>query len=261
MPATRLPAARTAPCSSASAARTRAASSSGSPAEPSTIAHSSSSRVATSARAPSSPSARSSASSAAAGSATSNTSTAACSPTPNGRRRPRSSPSSSAPSTHLVEHVAGEPPLGVAHDPAAHQLERHHRDRLLEDQALELAEAATVADRDDPRRAARRGSAATGSASARPATSSWAGSKATARPCSLRSRTSARIASSAVGRKLAPEGRGCHRARLRVEHHDRAADRGRRARAPPRPARAARARAARAAGGPRCRAGAPRTAR
>ena len=54
------------------------------------------------------------------------------------------------------EHVAGEPPLGLAGDPAAHQLERDDGDGLLQDQPLEVAEAAGVADDHDPglRRAA-----------------------------------------------------------------------------------------------------------
>ena len=54
------------------------------------------------------------------------------------------------------EDVAGEPALGLAGDPAAHQLERDDRHRLLQDQPLEVAEAAGVADDHDPglRRAA-----------------------------------------------------------------------------------------------------------
>ena len=48
------------------------------------------------------------------------------------------------------EDVAGEPPLGLAGDPAAHQLQRHDRHRLLQDQPLEVAEAAGVADDHDP---------------------------------------------------------------------------------------------------------------
>ena len=57
------------------------------------------------------------------------------------------------------EDVAGEPPLGLAGDPAPHQLQRHHRDRLLQDQPLEVAEPAGVADDHHPglrRPAARR---------------------------------------------------------------------------------------------------------
>ena len=57
------------------------------------------------------------------------------------------------------EDVAGEPALGLAGDPAAHQLQRDDRDRLLQDQPLEVAEAARVADDHHPglrRPAARR---------------------------------------------------------------------------------------------------------
>ena len=49
------------------------------------------------------------------------------------------------------EHVAGEAALGLARNPAAHQLQRHHRDRLLEDQPLEVAKPAGVAHDHDPR--------------------------------------------------------------------------------------------------------------
>ena len=54
------------------------------------------------------------------------------------------------------EDVAGEAPLGLPRDPAPHQLQGDDRDRLLEDQPLEVAEAAGVADDHDPglRRAA-----------------------------------------------------------------------------------------------------------
>ena len=54
------------------------------------------------------------------------------------------------------EDVAGEAALGLAGDPAAHQLEGDDGDRLLQDQPLEVAEAAGVADDHDPglRRAA-----------------------------------------------------------------------------------------------------------
>ncbi len=55
-----------------------------------------------------------------------------------------------APAERAGEDVAGEPPLGLAGDPAAHQLERDDRDRLLQDQPLEVAEPAGVADDHDP---------------------------------------------------------------------------------------------------------------
>ena len=55
----------------------------------------------------------------------------------------------------LGEDVSGQPPLGLAHRPLAHQLERDDRGRLLEDQALGLAQTAGVGDREEPR--ARRG--------------------------------------------------------------------------------------------------------
>ena len=60
------------------------------------------------------------------------------------------------PGERLGEHVAGEPALGVAHRALAHQLERHDGHGLLEDQPLEVAEAAGVARRHEPglRRAA-----------------------------------------------------------------------------------------------------------
>ena len=48
------------------------------------------------------------------------------------------------------EDVAGQTPLGLAGDPAPHQLERDDGDRLLQDQPLEVAEAAGVADDHDP---------------------------------------------------------------------------------------------------------------
>ena len=56
------------------------------------------------------------------------------------------------------EDVAGEAALGLAGDAAAHQLERDDGDRLLQDQPLEVAEAAGVADDHHPglRRARRR---------------------------------------------------------------------------------------------------------
>ena len=48
------------------------------------------------------------------------------------------------------EDVAGEAPLGLAGDAAAHQLEGDDGDRLLQDQPLEIAEAAGVADDHHP---------------------------------------------------------------------------------------------------------------
>ena len=51
----------------------------------------------------------------------------------------------------LREHVAGEPALGVAHRALAHQLECHDRHGLLEDQPLEVTEAACVARGHEPR--------------------------------------------------------------------------------------------------------------
>ena len=55
-----------------------------------------------------------------------------------------------APAERAGEHVAGQPPLGLTRDAAAHQLQRDHGDRLLEDQPLEVAEAAGVADDHHP---------------------------------------------------------------------------------------------------------------
>jgi hypothetical protein len=50
----------------------------------------------------------------------------------------------------IGEDVAGEPALGVAHDSPTHQLERHNRNPLLQDQSLELSERASVAETDEP---------------------------------------------------------------------------------------------------------------
>ena len=49
------------------------------------------------------------------------------------------------------EHVARQPSLGLAGDPPAHQLERDDRHRLLQDQPLEVPQAAGVADDHHPR--------------------------------------------------------------------------------------------------------------
>ena len=57
------------------------------------------------------------------------------------------------------EDVAGQPPLGLAGDPPAHQLQRDDRHRLLQDQPLEVPQATRVADDHHPglrRPAARR---------------------------------------------------------------------------------------------------------
>ena len=101
-------------------------------------------------------SARSSAASAAAGSSRSKTRTAASPPIPNGSSRRRSSEALEPAAEGAGEDVAGEAALGLAGDPAPHQLQGDDGDRLLEDQPLEVAEAAGVADDHDPglRRAA-----------------------------------------------------------------------------------------------------------
>ena len=57
----------------------------------------------------------------------------------------------------LGQHVAGQAALGVVHRALAHQLQRHDRGGLLEDQALEVAQPARVARGEQPRP---RGSAA-----------------------------------------------------------------------------------------------------
>ena len=56
-----------------------------------------------------------------------------------------------APAERPGEDVAGEAPLGLAGDPAPHQLQGDDGDRLLQDQPLEVAEAAGVADDHRPR--------------------------------------------------------------------------------------------------------------
>ena len=69
----------------------------------------------------------------------------------------------------IGEQVAGEPALGLAHDPPAHQLEADDHRRLARAEALELAEApssATTASHAAGSPAPRPG---TGTASARPA--------------------------------------------------------------------------------------------
>ena len=50
-----------------------------------------------------------------------------------------------------VEHVAGQPALGVARDTAAQQLERHDRHRLVQRQAVEVRQRPSVLDRNQPR--------------------------------------------------------------------------------------------------------------
>ena len=99
-------------------------------------------------------------------------------PRPNGSSRRASSEPASSPATSLGEHVAGQPALGRVGDAAAQQLERDDGDRLVQDQAVELGEAAGVLDRDQPRlRQPAVGARArpTGSASARGASSGCAG--------------------------------------------------------------------------------------
>ena len=49
------------------------------------------------------------------------------------------------------EHVAGQPALGRVGDATAQQLERDDRHRLVEDQAVDLGQAAGVLDRHEPR--------------------------------------------------------------------------------------------------------------
>ena len=99
--------------------------------------------------------------------------------------------------------AAGQPALGVAHRPLAHQLERHHRHRLLQDQPLEVAQPAGVARGDEPGLRARRGRAATPAAPARgrPAPGGRARTRRLGRaaPAALAApaRTSARTCSSA----------------------------------------------------------------
>ncbi len=62
-----------------------------------------------------------------------------------------SSPSAELAGQGLLQHVAGQPALGVAHRALAHQLQRHHGRGLLQDQALEVAEPARVAHGHQPR--------------------------------------------------------------------------------------------------------------
>ena len=116
----------------------------------------------------SSRSARASASSVAALSARGgvSTSTAARSRRPNGCRRRASSAPSSSPATIALTHVAGQAALGVVGDAAAQQLERDHRDGLVERQTVELGQRPAVLGRDEPglrrRPLARRGVALRG---------------------------------------------------------------------------------------------------
>ena len=71
-------------------------------------------------------------------------------------RRSRTAPAGGAarrlqpPAERPGEHVARQPPLGLTGDPPAHQLQRHDRHRLLQDQPLEVPEAARVADDHHP---------------------------------------------------------------------------------------------------------------
>ncbi len=55
-----------------------------------------------------------------------------------------------APAQRPGQHVTGKAALGLTGDPAPHQLERDDGDRLLQDQALEVAEATGVADDHHP---------------------------------------------------------------------------------------------------------------
>ena len=55
------------------------------------------------------------------------------------------------PSSGITGEVGIQPPLGVAHRALAHQLERHDRYGLLEDEALEVPEPTGVPRRHEPR--------------------------------------------------------------------------------------------------------------
>ena len=151
-----------------------------------------------------------------------------------GRSRDRHLALGEPPGQRLGEHVAGQAPLGVAHRALAHQLERHHRGGLLEDQPLEVARARRRRARPPARPAAPRGRAWTPAAPAS-ARRAPGGRARTRRPSALAARRAPRTAR--APRRAAPPSRPRGAARrnvalgerlaARVEHHHRAADRGR----------------------------------
>ena len=108
------------------------------------------------------------------------------------------------------EQVAGEPALGLAHDPLAHQLEPDDDRGLARDQPLEVAERRAVADHGQPgdRRAARAGRARARTARARRAPRSAGRERRPAAPSPERATISAASAAvaSAVGAAVAADG-------------------------------------------------------
>ncbi len=112
------------------------------------------------------------------------------------------------------EDVAGEAPLGLAGDAPAHQLEGDDGDRLLEDEALEVAEAAGVADDHHPglRRAAARGDhrlgeGAAGRPTGAPGRTGGRRPSGTPPPCGSPARPPTRARGGNRGRRSARRGR------------------------------------------------------
>ena len=165
----------------------------------------------------------------------------------------------------LGEHVAGQPPLGVAHRALAHQLERHHGHRLLQDQPLEVAQAAGVARGDQPRLRRAAPARGDGQHERAPGELGMVGHEL-ARLGALPGGQAAAPHLLAPLSEAPPRAAGDGTASTRSSRPARRARSPRsrsrpRERARPRRARAPRARSARAACGSRCRAAAPRTAR
>ena len=174
--------------------------------------------------------------------------------------------SAAALAERLGQHVAGQPPLGVAHRALAHQLERHDRGGLLEDQPLEVAQPAGVARGHQPGLGRPAAAAGHRQRQRAPGQVGVVGHELRRRRPRVRPRLRAR-APARPRRARRPPGSGAAEGALA-----RSAPRGRRApsrprrsppraRAPARRARAPRSPAAPGACGWRCPAGARRTAR
>ena len=151
-------------------------------------------------------------------------------PSPNGSRRRVELGALELAGDGGGEHVAGEPALGVVGHAPAQQLERDDGDRLVQDEAVDLGEAAGVLGRDEPGlRAApssrRRRATPTGSASARAARSGSAGHEAAARRrARARSRSSSPSAATVSGSSSRRNACSASQLAAAVEDERRAAD-------------------------------------
>ena len=146
------------------------------------------------------------------------------SPMPKGASRSRTSSAGEPAGERRRQHVAGEPALGLAHHPLAHQLERDDDRRLLDDQPLEVAEPARASHDHQPGLGGAAPRGETGMRERTPGRSGWSGrTGAAAAPRALRPRRGSPRAGARRSWRAAARASDLAAG---VEHHRAAADRG-----------------------------------